>query len=41
MAMQLGERVPDFSLFRVDGSAVRLSELPAPVLVLVFLRHLA
>lgn len=38
--MKLGERVPDLTFLRPDGSTLRLSELTAPVLVLIFLRHL-
>ena len=35
----IGDRVADLTLLRPDGAPVRLSELPAPLL-LIFLRHL-
>ena len=37
--LDVGDRVADLTFLRPDGTAVRLSEYPGP-LVLVFLRHL-
>lgn len=36
---RVGDRAVDLAFLRPDGSAVRLSEYPGPLL-LVFLRHL-
>lgn len=36
---RIGDRVDDLTFFRSDGTTVRLSEFPGPLL-LVFLRHL-
>lgn len=36
---RVGDHVADLAFFRPDGSPVRLSEFPGPLL-LVFLRHL-
>jgi hypothetical protein len=37
--LNVGDRVADLTFLRPDGTAVRLSEFPGPLL-LVFLRHL-
>ena len=37
--LDVGDPVADLSFLRPDGAAVRLSELPGPLL-LIFLRHL-
>ena len=37
--LDVGDRVDDLTFLRPDGTAVRLSEFPGPLL-LVFLRHL-
>ena len=37
--LDVGDHVADLTFLRPDGTAVRLSEFPGP-LVLVFLRHL-
>jgi peroxiredoxin len=39
--MNAGETIPDCTLLRPDGTAVRLSEFTSGPVVLVFLRHLA
>jgi len=41
MQLLMHEPVADCTFWRPDGTPVRLSEFPADVLVLVFLRHLA
>lgn len=41
MTLTLGDPVPDLTFLRPDGTPVRLSELDARALVLIFLRHLA
>lgn len=37
--VDVGDRVDDLPFLRPDGTAVRLSEFPGPLL-LIFLRHL-
>jgi hypothetical protein len=37
--VDVGDRVDDLAFLRPDGTAVRLSEHPGPLL-LIFLRHL-
>lgn len=39
MTLHIGDHVSDFTFLRPNGDAVRLSDYPAPLL-LVFLRHL-
>ncbi len=41
MALRLGDAVPDFTFLRPDGTPLRLAEIAARPLLLVFLRHLA
>jgi hypothetical protein len=41
VALQVGDRVGDFAFVRPDGSSLRLAELTARPLLLIFLRHLA
>ncbi len=41
MTLAIGDRVADVQLVRPDGTPVRLSEIAASAVVLVFLRHLA
>lgn len=41
MQMPPTEPLPDLTLFRPDGTPVRLSELLAGPTLVVFLRHLA
>ena len=41
MTLRVGDRAPDCTLFRPDGSEVRLSDFRARALVLIFLRHIA
>jgi hypothetical protein len=41
MAPETGAAVADFTFLRPDGTPVRLSDLGARSLVLIFLRHLA
>jgi peroxiredoxin len=36
-----GDTLPDFELFRADGSTLRLSEVVTRKTLLIFLRHLA
>jgi peroxiredoxin len=38
--LRIGDVIEDLILYRPDGQPVRLSELSAGPLVLVFLRHL-
>jgi peroxiredoxin len=39
MTIAIGDRVPDVTLLRPDGSPVRLSSFFGRPLLLVFLRH--
>ena len=39
--LQRGDRVPNISFERLDGTPAHLSDFHAKALVLVFLRHLA
>ena len=41
MSLSVGDAVPEFTFLRPDGSALRLAEVAARPLVLIFLRHLA
>jgi hypothetical protein len=41
MTAGVRESVDDFTFLRPDGTPLRLSDLAAPALVLIFLRHLA
>jgi peroxiredoxin len=41
MALEVGDVVGDFSFVRMDGADARLSDFKDPVLILIFLRHLA
>ncbi|HJZ89249.1 MAG TPA: hypothetical protein VKE40_00150 [Gemmataceae bacterium] len=41
MVPQPGDVLPDVSLFRPDGSTVRLSEVVTGPTIAIFLRHLA
>jgi hypothetical protein len=41
MALEVGNVVPDFSFDRMDGADARLSDFKDPVLIMIFLRHLA
>jgi peroxiredoxin len=41
MVLQVGDPVGDFPLVRMDRTVAHLSDFKDPVLVLIFLRHLA
>ena len=41
MAIKTGDVVGDFALQRMDNTVARLSDFTDPILVLIFLRHLA
>ncbi len=41
MALRVGDPVPDFTFLRPDGTPLRLAEIEARPLLLIFLRHLA
>lgn len=41
MALNVGDEVGDLTFQKPDGGSIRLSDLTAPTLVLIFLRHLA
>jgi peroxiredoxin len=41
MLLKVGDVAPDCPLLHPDGSPARLADFNAPVLLLIFLRHLA
>jgi hypothetical protein len=41
MALEVGDVVGDFSFVRMDGGNALLSDFKDPVLIMIFLRHLA
>jgi hypothetical protein len=41
MAAKVGDRLENLTFLRPDGSELRLSDVSAQALVVIFLRHLA
>ncbi len=41
MALKQGDTVDDLTFLEPDGTPLRLAEINAPVVLLIFLRHLA
>ena len=41
MVLNIGDQVGELTFLQPNGEPIRLSEFTAPVLVLIFLRHLA